>query len=1302
MLPAHNIKGTLPLSIANLTQLEYLHLGANELTGSIPHQLGQLTQLRKLNLSENHWVGTIPDSIGNLASLEQLDLSGLVLSEVVLKFLISVDPAHESFGLSGTLPATLANLEQLKYFSVGFNALTGTPAILGALPNLEYMYIYLNQFSGPMPTEFLALRMLRVFSIGSNFFTGGSSTVFSILNNNVNMTQFILDLNFMNGTIPASVGERTDLVYLDMSFNFFNGTLPNSIQNLTKLQLLNVANNSLTGTIPYYLDSMNNLTWLDMGGNAFHGDLPDCLGQLYGLQFLDVGNNQLTGIIPPELGNLSSIMHFNLGRNRFHGTVPSSLGSLQHAYLFDVSGNRLTGTIPATLGQLRRLQFMNMSANKLEGTIPTSLSQLMNLTTLDLSENGLRGSIPHNIGDLSSLQFLYLQGNRLSGSLPSSVSQLTRLQSLLLHRNALMGPLTDAFDATLQRNLSTIQLSNNQLTGQFPDEIFALPALQTLVAVVNCFHGSLPSRICDAKGLQTLALDGLQSATSCRNKIVPLLSDAYLTRHQLKGGVPSCLYGLPALRALHLSGNGLTGSLADDVALSSSLVSLSLSNNILTGSIPEAFQRKQWYELDLSFNHLDGVLQPDFAATYANTSLSLQTNRLSGGIPDAVRYALDLSVLRGNLFSCDIDKDQLPGHDTDKGHYVCGSDAFNRPYYLWLASVFLGAVIAFVLWSRREYLPGLDIAKTTARLRRYYDFPVTPALHASSDKGFAGERSIGRTESRDVTASVDGHSSFGGLSLEHRLVNCKYICELMVIVCKCTLYCAAACCVLLLYYPIVSSFYATHTSTYAYAASAAYVCGVAPFVMELVLFVALMVFVVVLYRVVLRTYQNEASSRPLYAQDMVTVTSRKILSVNQHRVAIYSAYFAVNFIVVLGVNILFIYISLYGSSRDVIAAQVLLSLFKLLWNNLLTFFASVYFTNRTQGGTESDPQSPSASRVFYMQLFVMLLNNIAIPCLVVAAISPSCFYNVFIPAPAVESQYDVVRCVAVVLETGCNVYATTTETVSYDPPYSYSYQCSSSFVRNYAPAFIYMCFTATFIVPLGQELLARWHRSFPLNSRKSRLLNRLLQYPVLPRCDGPRESTIEQFRWRMYFNANQIVLNQLTFVGILLTFGVVFPPLAVALACTVCFVILYSRIKVGQFLTKCVELNQLAYVDKINSECTRVVSLQMIRNSVWMLVAFACCFYTLFLFDTLGDAVGFGGAYWVLIVMPLLPVFLYGAFSVYDIYVIRQNGNKQTKNFDNNAVLRPSTEGEGIVMSPFSVADAQGSDLEAVELASDA
>ena len=47
-----------------------------------------------------------------------------------------------------------------------------------------------------------------------------------------------------------------------------------------------------------------------------------------------------------------------------------------------------------------------------------------------------------------------------------------------------------------------------------------------------------------------------------------------------------------------------------------------------------------------------------------------------------------------------------------------------------------------------------------------------------------------------------------------------------------------------------------------------------------------------------------------------------------------------------------------------------------------------------------------------------------------------------------------------------------------------------------------------------------------------------------------------------------------------------------------------------------------------------------------MIVALSCWFYTLFLFDTLGDSVGFADSYWVLVVMPLMPLVLFVLCSV--------------------------------------------------------
>ncbi|GLT27164.1 hypothetical protein SLA2020_021850 [Shorea laevis] len=79
----------LPEFIVDLKSLQYLGLGCN-LEGSIPTSLAKLTQLRSLELSNNHFFGPIPASIGNLSQLTSLGL--------------------EFNTLSGQIPSSLANL----------------------------------------------------------------------------------------------------------------------------------------------------------------------------------------------------------------------------------------------------------------------------------------------------------------------------------------------------------------------------------------------------------------------------------------------------------------------------------------------------------------------------------------------------------------------------------------------------------------------------------------------------------------------------------------------------------------------------------------------------------------------------------------------------------------------------------------------------------------------------------------------------------------------------------------------------------------------------------------------------------------------------------------------------------------------------------------------------------------------------------------------------------------------------------------------------------------------------------------
>jgi hypothetical protein len=102
------------------------------------------------------------------------------------------------------------------------------------------------------------------------------------------------------------------------------------------------------------------------------------------------------------------------------------------------------------------------------------------------------------------------------------------------------------------------------------------------------------------------------------------------------------------------------------------------------------------------------------------------------------------------------------------------------------------------------------------------------------------------------------------------------------------------------------------------------------------------------------------------------------------------------------------------------------------------------------------------------------------------------------------------------------------------------------------------------------------------------------------------------------------------------------PPLGVALAVTVAMVVLFTKLKIGRFLCSAEEQGQLdKFVCILEQQCEGAGSASFLQSALWMLVTLSCLFYTLFLFDTLGDAVGFRGALWVLIVVPLLPACIY-------------------------------------------------------------
>jgi hypothetical protein len=195
---------------------------------------------------------------------------------------------------------------------------------------------------------------------------------------------------------------------------------------------------------------------------------------------------------------------------------------------------------------------------------------------------------------------------------------------------------------------------------------------------------------------------------------------------------------------------------------------------------------------------------------------------------------------------------------------------------------------------------------------------------------------------------------------------------------------------------------------------------------------------------------------------------------------------------------------------------------------------------------------------------------------------------------------------------------------------------ASSRTTKYAPTFVYMAITAAFVMPLANVLMLQVYARAPPTS----LVHKLLSV-VLPRLLKPIDlaSASAVLTSGAVAGKPHIKATLFIYLGILLTFWVVFPPLAVAMCCALLSATWQARLGLGRMLYNAGQEGvPAALLEVLDKECLGAATVEKIQCGLFLIVCFACCFFPLFLFDTMGDAVGLQGAYWVLIAMPLTPV----------------------------------------------------------------
>ena len=153
--------------------------------------------------------------------------------------------------------------------------------------------------------------------------------------------ELILSSNSLNGSVPSSIGDLTELINLRLNGNSLFNTLPISIGNLTKLEVFWIANNNMIGSIPASIGNLVNLQSLFIDNNQFSGTLPTEMENLVSLMTLFMDNNQIEGEVPFGMTLLPAFRRFEFFNNNID-SLPDFTGVIMNANWLKVQENRLT------------------------------------------------------------------------------------------------------------------------------------------------------------------------------------------------------------------------------------------------------------------------------------------------------------------------------------------------------------------------------------------------------------------------------------------------------------------------------------------------------------------------------------------------------------------------------------------------------------------------------------------------------------------------------------------------------------------------------------------------------------------------------------------------------------------------------------------------------------------------------------------------------------------------------------------------------------------------------------------------
>jgi Leucine-rich repeat (LRR) protein len=1067
-------------------------------------------------------------------------------------------------------------------------------------------------------------------------------TIPSVLGNLVKLEALKLGGNSLKGSIPSELGNLVNLEALYLYENSLEGSIPSELGNLVNLEALYLNDNSLDGSIPSELGHLVNLEALNLGGNSLEGSIPSELGNLVNLEEMELNYNSLEGSIPSELGNLLNLVVLYLYDNSLEGSIPSELGNLVMLKALFLYDNSLEGSIPSELGSLVNLEALFINDNSLEGSIPSELGNLVYLGALSLNDNSLEGSIPSGLGNLVNLEALYLYHNSLDGSIPSELGNLLKLKALFINDNSLEGSIPSEMGNL--ETLVALYLDDNSLDGSIPSELGNLVNLEALSVYDNSLEGSIPSELGNLVKLEALALND----NSLRG-VFPKLSSGWsmmqsmnlsanmfsgdisifgftnftslqvldLSLNRFSGTLPASLFSLPALQSVILSQNCFSGSLPSSMCMNNKLRSIVLDlltgscgsrsgevfqgivlAHYMTGTIPSCI----WSTSSIRTLHLVGNGLHGSVTDLSNASvlsvLALGSNQLTGTIPISFQLhnftQLDLSInrLSGMLTSALVVSPNATVYDLSSNRL---SGDIPGALYSSYASGAINILEGNIFSCQQNNIPKSDVSHSSYQCGSV-NFQYSVVAWA------AGFILCGVSVFAVIAALGSDWATFGRVR--------ELISVLIGPVC-----CLGVCLIGLVGYVLMKvssgdAYTPTYASQYWWTSTIAFMHN---WIIGSFLVVALVGISAVFTTTMVFLSTNTDTGEGITYSAMSVVNR-----VSAH---------LVNVVIVTIVNGVYVLAAVGNvNSSSLFAIQASLGLFKLSWAS----WAIPWLLARARM-----TDAHEISHWLLMILFVFLGAPFASSfcesssCfLYVLTKPPSISFTLFSPVTDFSSDCNFYNDCYLVSSLGSQLMKS-----SIPAPWIYSYQCSSAVITGYAPVLILSYLASGIVIPFLILMISffpsRWHG----------VITKTMVIFEFAYFDNGTAPALLGKKLVSALGKKHIVKYILNF-GVMMTFGLAVPLLAVAILCDTTFNTAVFLLLLERFIGSC-ETNGLdaSHLKQEFWNSFRLNSSE-VPVSIYIVLGYVSVFWSLFAFDWIADVYGSLAGGLTMLVPLLLPTMI--------------------------------------------------------------